>query len=397
MYVRTLQLFASFGVFRVAGLDVDFSLPRRDRSTGPGHRGFEVVADPEMSVEEAARRRDFTLNAISFDPLTSAIVDPVGGQEDLAAGVLRAVDPRTFGEDPLRAVRAAQFVARFELQVSPDLIPILAAQDLAELPGERVFGELRKLLLRGVRPSLGLHLLRDAGLLRFFPEIAALVGVPQDPRWHPEGDVYVHTAMALDAAAALRTGDDDDLPLMFGVLCHDFGKPVATKQSEERVTSRGHEQAGEAPTRAFLTRLRAPLRLTEQVVGLVREHLAPMLLGTAAAGPAAYRRLARRLAGHGLSMQLLERVSRADAWGRTTPEALAGTFAHGDRFLAVLAGLHLAPDGPRDVVQGRDLIQRGLLPGVGFGDILAACRDDQDETGEVDPGVILDRVLGGTP
>jgi tRNA nucleotidyltransferase (CCA-adding enzyme) len=391
---------ASFGVFRVSGLDVDFSLPRRERNVGPGHRGFDVATDPTMTVEQAARRRDFTINAMSFDPLTEEVIDPTGGRSDLRDRVLRAVDPGTFGDDPLRAVRGAQFAARFELSPAPALLPILAAQDLDELAGERLFEEFRKLLLRGVRPSLGLNLLRDAGLLRFFPEIEALAGVPQSPEWHPEGDVYVHTAMALDVAAELRIGDDDeDLALMFGVLCHDFGKPGTTRflDSEERIISRGHEAAGEAPTRAFLGRMRAPLRLIERVVCLVREHLAPMLLGASEAGAPAYRRLARRLAAHGVSMQLLERSARADAWGRTTREALDRTFIHGDRFLAMTAALGVPREGPRDVVLGRHLIARGLDPGPHFRDILAACRDHQDETGELDPQRILDTVLAERP
>ncbi len=384
---------ASFGVFRVSGLDVDFSLPRRDRNLGPGHTAFEVVADPTMTLAEAARRRDFTINAISFDPLTEEIVDPVRGRDDLEAGILRAVDRATFGEDPLRAVRAAQFVARFQLRPDEDLLPILAAQDLAELPGERIFQEFRKLLLRGAEPSRGLHLLRDAGLLSHFPEIDALRGVPQEPRWHPEGDVYTHTALSLDAAVELRTGDDDeDLAFMFGVLCHDFGKPSTTTKVDGRLTSRGHEAAGEGPTRRFLRRMRAPRRLEQRVVVLVLEHLAPMLLGTADAGPAAYRRLARRIVPKGVSMALLERTARADAWGRTTENARRRRFPHGDRFLA-MSGAAVPPSGPRDVVQGRHLVARGFTPGPSFSRILAACRHHQDETGADDPDAILDAVL----
>ena len=385
---------ASFGVFRVAGLDVDFSLPRRDRNLGPGHTAFEVTADPSMTVADAARRRDFTINALSFDPLTEDVIDPTSGEADLRAGILRAVDPATFGDDPLRAVRAAQFAARFELSVAPELFPILAAQDLSELPGERMFEEFRKLLLRGVRPSLGLHLLRDAGLLHHFPQIDALRDVPQDPQWHPEGDVYVHTTMALDVAATLRTGDDDeDLVFLFGVLCHDFGKPETTKWIDGRLTSRGHEPAGEGPTRRFLQRMRAPRRLEERVVVLVREHLAPMLLGTAKAGPAAYRRLARRTMPKGVSLELLERTARADSWGRTTPDALARRFDHGDRLLAMSTQLAVPKSGPRDVVQGRHLITRGFQPGKSFSAILGACREYQDDTGATDPDVILGAVL----
>jgi len=385
---------ASFGVFRLRGLDVDFSLPRRDRNLGPGHRAFEVVADPAMSVAEAARRRDFTINAMSFDPLTDEVVDPVGGEADLRGRILRAVEPLTFGDDPLRAVRGAQFAARFRLTPADDLLPILAAQDLAELAGERIFQEWRKLLLRGVEPSRGVHLLRDAGLLRHFPEIDALQGVAQNPRWHPEGDVYVHTAMALDAAAGLRTGDDDeDLAFMFAVLCHDFGKPSTTTWTDGRLTSRGHEPAGEQPTRQFLGRMRAPRRLIERVVVLVLEHLAPMQLGGTDAGPAAYRRLARRIHPKKVSFGLLERTARADTWGRTTEDARRRRFPAGDRFLASARAAGIPPVGAPDVVLGRHLIARGFSPGRSFRRILAACREHQDATGARDPDEILDAVL----
>ena len=197
----------AFGVYRVGGIDADFSLPRRDSKRGPGHRGFDVAPDPSLEFTEAARRRDLTVNSIGIDPLTGAVLDPHGGRRDLARGVLRATDPARFPEDPLRGLRVAQLAARLEMTPDEELVALCRTLDLSELSGERVFDEFTKLLLRAAKPSIGLRVLEDTGQLRFFPELDALRGVPQDPKWHPEGDVWVHTLMVLDVAAALRSAN----------------------------------------------------------------------------------------------------------------------------------------------------------------------------------------------
>ena len=389
VYGRTRTVGRSFGVLRIDGLDADFSLPRRDNKTGPGHRGFAVEIAPDLNFADAAQRRDFRINSMGFDPLTGEILDPHGGRADLAAGRLRVTDPTHFAEDPLRGLRAAQLAARFSLEPDRELLALAARLDLGELAPERMFAEIRKLLLLGKRPAIGFDLLRRTGLVRFFPEIEALVGVPQDPRWHPEGDVWTHTMLALDRAAELRRKDAEDETFMFAVLCHDFGKPLVT----EALRSPGHDQAGVAPTRRFLNRLRAPGRLADQVCALVRDHLAPAWFVKNEAGPRAYRRLARRLDAAGTDLALLARVATADHLGRTTPTALAGEFPEGSTFLArahaALPGL--AP--PPSAVQGRHLIARGFAPGPRIGRLLAACREVQDATGWSEPERILDRAL----
>ena len=194
----------AFGVLRVAGIDVDFSLPRRDSKRGPGHRGFDVAPDPWLDFAEAARRRDLTVNSIGLDPLTGEMLDPHGGRRDLERRVLRATDPAHFPEDPLRGLRVAQLAARLGMAPDETLVALCRALDPGELSGERVFDELGKLLLRAAKPSIGFRVLEDTGQLRVFPELDALRGVPQDPEWHPEGDVWVHTLMVLDVAATLR-------------------------------------------------------------------------------------------------------------------------------------------------------------------------------------------------
>lgn len=170
----------SFGVFkwrprRQPDLLLDVSIPRRDSKAGPGHRGIAVEGDPTMTIEEAARRRDLTINAMMWDVTDERLVDPYGGREDLDAGVLRAVDDATFLEDPLRALRVVQFAARFDMAVHPSLLALCRSATLHELPAERIQGEWGKLLLKGERPSVGLRVARDADILtRVFPEVAAL-------------------------------------------------------------------------------------------------------------------------------------------------------------------------------------------------------------------------------
>jgi len=387
----------AFGVFRVKGLDVDFSLPRRDSKVRPGHTGFDVAYDPEMSFAEAARRRDLTMNAIGLDPLTLEYLDPHGGRRDLREKRLRATDPVHFPEDPLRGLRVAGFAARFEMTPDEELKKLCSGLDLAELSAERVFGELEKLLLRSEKPSIGFELLRETRLLRFFPEIEALVGVPQEPDWHPEGDVWIHTMMVLDEAAKLRTGHaEDDLPLMYGALAHDFGKPATTRTIEGRITSYEHDVKGAVIAEAFLEKLRAPKELTKKVEALVRHHLAPALFHKNGATAKAYRRLARDLDASGVRPDQLLRVATADHLGRTTDDAFARRFPSGEHFKKMMESLELTVEAPKDVVLGRHLIARGLRPGPEFGRLLAECRDVQDETGWDDPERILDRVLGET-
>lgn len=384
----------AFGVFKVHGLNLDISVPRRDSKNGTGHRGFTVEPDPSMSVTDAARRRDLTMNSIALDPLTGEVFDPFNGRKDIADKVLRATDVKTFGEDPLRALRVAQFAARFGMWPDQELLGLMRQQNMSELPGERLIEEFKKLLLKGMDVKLGLDVMHQGGLLKFFPEIEALVNCPQEPDWHPEGDVFIHTGLVVNVAATLRTGDEaHDMALMFACLCHDFGKPPTTKVEDGKIRAKGHDAAGEAPTRSFLERLRFPLDLTEQVVALVLDHLTPMHFHRQPPKASAYRRLARKLAAKGTTMEMLEKVSRSDSLGRTTPDALAGTFEPGVVFLEKSKDLDLSTKPMNDVVMGRHLLARGMRPGPEFGKVLDKCREVQYETGSTDAEEILTAVL----
>ena len=246
----------SFTVYKVA--DIDVSLPRRESKIGRGHKAFEVIGDPWLPPDEAARRRDFTVNAIAWDPLTGEYVDPFDGRADLPRRRLRMVDPRTFGDDSLRVLRGLQLAARFDLVMDDSTRQVCRRLPLDDLPAERVWGEIEKLLLLAPRPSIGLRLARDLGVVeQLFPELHALIDCPQEPEWHPEGDVWIHTLMVIDEARTRIA----DLPhpkrvaVMLGAVCHDLGKPATTAFSDGRIRSIEHEQAGVAPSATLLDRL----------------------------------------------------------------------------------------------------------------------------------------------
>ena len=225
--------------------------PDANRSPAADTKAFMSSAIPSMSIEEAARRRDFTINAISWDPLTDAYEDPFNGRADLDRRVLRAVDLRTFGDDSLRVLRAIQFAARFEFTLDDATAALCRSIPLDDLPAERVWGELEKLLLAAERPSIGLALALDLGVVdTILPELKPLVGCEQEPDWHPEGDVWTHTLMVIDKARELNADLDRPqlIAVMLGAVCHDLGKPATTAIIDGRIRSMNHEEAGVAPT-----------------------------------------------------------------------------------------------------------------------------------------------------
>ncbi len=232
----------SFTVYKVGFIDV--ALPRRESKSGRGHRGFTVTGDPNLSHNEAFRRRDFTINAIGWDPLLEEYIDPYAGRADLKDGLLRAVDPNTFSDDSLRALRAVQFAARFEFSLEVETASLCARLPLDDLPAERVWGEFDKLLLLASKPSQGFTLAQSLGIIdQLFPELVALINCPQEPEWHPEGDVWTHTLLVIDEAR--RRINDLARPaqtaIMLGAVCHDFGSrplPGSLMAGFDRSTTR---------------------------------------------------------------------------------------------------------------------------------------------------------------
>jgi len=373
----------AFTVYKL-GPDLDVSLPRRDRKAGRGHRGFVIEGDPFMTIKDATSRRDFTINAILQDPLTGEIIDPFNGRADLEDRILRAVSLNSFAEDSLRVLRAAQFAARFEFDIDPETVDACRLIDLSDLPSERIWGEMEKLLLRARRPSIGLKWLRELHVIeQLFPEIKALVDVLQDPEWHPEGDVFVHTLLVVDRARELI----DDLvharqvAVMLAALCHDFGKSSTTEFIDGRVRSRGHEEAGVEPTLRFLDKLNIHtfegFDVRAQVVALVRDHLKPgeYFKKRDQVGDGAFRRLARKC-----ELDLLYRVAKADSLGRNAewvPRERWYDARAQEWFIERARELEVESKAPAPLLLGRHLLEMGLQPGPRIGEITRAVYEMQ--------------------
>ena len=375
----------SFGVIklRLAGGEYDFSLPRRESKSGAGHRGFAVSPDPHLSDTEAAARRDFTINAIAYDLPTGRIIDPHGGQADLQARRLRHTSA-AFIEDPLRVLRAFQLAARFDLTLAPETAALCRSiqNTFSELPVERVWGEWEKWATKAVKPSRGLAVLEETGWLVHFPEVAALRGTPQEPEWHPEGDVFVHTQHCLDALVSLdgwRMAEDRRRCLLtLGVLAHDFGKPGTTSRAERRGALRwispGHEAAGGPLTAAFLQRIGAPLEYTSPTCALVMHHLAHHHGQQGEFSDSQVRRLARKLAP--ATIDDLALIMTADSLGRPplqSPHVLALI----DQLRHKARQLNLESMAPKPILLGRHLLALGQPAGPRFKPILDAAFEAQ--------------------
>ena len=372
----------AFGVFILKGLNIDLALPRRESGVGPKHTDFEVQGDPSMSPRDAASRRDFTINAISYDPLTREQIDPFNGANDLKSRRLRHIS-EAFSEDPLRVLRGMQFVARFGLSATRETIDLCRALSPQHLPMERLWEEWKKLILKGKEISLGLNFLKSCHWLKYFPELEALDGCQQDPKWHPEGDVWTHTLHCLDAYAAQRTGEQwEDLVVGFAVLCHDMGKPETTYTDEDgRIRSPRHDVRGVPVATHFLERITRQKKVFEEVLPLVEQHMRPLSLYRDRASDSAIRRLASRVK----RIDRLIRVARADNSGRPPIDP---NFPEGKWLLDKTEQLRIKDSAPKPILQGRHLINLGINPGPNFGKILDQAYDAQlkGEFGSEDHG-----------
>lgn len=373
----------SFGVVKLTaagGRVYDFSIPRLDSKVGAGHKGFEIAFDPGLSPQAAAARRDFTINALMFDPRRGEVLDFFGGQADLRARVLRHTSS-AFGEDPLRVLRGMQFVARFGLAAAPETVAECRKIKSAylELAVERVREEWFKWAAKSVVPSRGLQFLAETGWVEHFPEIAALSGTPQDPEWHPEGDVFTHTGHCLDALVRLPEWLDAScqsrIVYSLAVLAHDFGKPATTTEAvragRTRIVSPGHEEQGGAVAERFLARIDAPSAIRERVVPLVTNHLAHLQT----LSDRSVRRLAKRLEPATIDELIV--VITADQFGRPPrPQEVS------ENALALHArarALAVQSAAPKPILLGRHLLPLGLAPGRDIGVIVAAAYEAQLE------------------
>ncbi|MBA4147016.1 MAG: HD domain-containing protein [Verrucomicrobia bacterium] len=379
---RTDLVGRSFGVvkLKIGEYIFDFTIPRRDSKVASGHKGFEIQFDENISPREAASRRDFTVNAIMYDPRTHELLDFFGGEADLRRRILRHTSD-AFTEDPLRVLRGMQFASRFNLQPAPETIELCRSikNSFHELAVERVREEWFKWAEKSATPSIGLHFLRDTEWLEHFPELQSILGVPQDPEWHPEGDVFIHTCHCCDAMATLPEWQSADpesrIVYMLAVLLHDVGKAVTTdhqlKEGRMRIVSPGHEHESVPLAEKFLERIGAPLAMRDRVYPLIANHMAHVQQVT----DRAVRRLSKRLEPENIDGLCV--LMSADALGRPPrppqiPE-MVGKLREKANELQVHQG------APKAILLGRHLIELGLTPGVEFGKILHAAYDAQLE------------------
>ncbi len=363
---------AKFGVIKLGRLDI--SIPRRDSKTGVGHKGFVVEGDPNMLVRDAAKRRDFTINALALNPLTGEILDFYGGIEDIKTKTLRAVDGQLFKDDSLRVLRAAQFVARFGFSVSPETAEICRSLDLIDLPKERIGEEWFKLLMKSEKPSLGLKAMLELGILdKLHPELKALIGVPQSPEHHPEGDVWVHTCLVADAGVEVAKNSnlegDDKLLLMLSAICHDLGKPATTEVADDgRVTAYKHEDVGLPLADKFLSDLGVSKDLIKKVLLLVQNHM--FIHNNPEPSDSAIRRLSNRL--HPVTIQELANLALADKNGSLVTNE---KYDKAEDVLRRAERLSVKDSKPKPLIQGKDLLAVGFTPGPKVGETLKAIEE----------------------
>jgi len=303
------EIGASFQVLKIKGWDIEISTPRREVQIGDKHTSFKTEYDPNMSYVDACSRRDVTCNAIMQCLTTGEYIDPLGGIEDLRDKIIKPTSPR-FKEDPLRVLRAMQFIGRFEMHWTIELQEMCSELNPSQLSRERIWEEWLKYLLKSTPDGIimGWQFLRDCEWTKYFPEIHNLIGCPQSELNHPEGCVWTHTGFCLQEYAKHRTGNEyEDIVVGLAVLCHDFGKPQWTRYEEGKFKAHGHEKGGEDPTRRFLGGITNQRNIIEDVVALVVNHLKPVQLHKANSKMGAVRRLALRI-----PIERLLRVCTAD-------------------------------------------------------------------------------------
>jgi len=358
----------SFGVlkFKYDGDEYDFSFPRKESKVSSGHRGFNIESDGFLSFEVASSRRDFTINSMGYDIIDNRLLDPYNGYSDINNKIIRFVNKDSFREDPLRVYRAIGFSARFGFNIDNDTKElcksIVNRGELEELSKERVFIEFNKLLLKSSKPSIGFNLMREFGILKYFPPLNNIIDIPQDKRYHPEGDVWIHTMMSLDIMAKFK---EKNLKLLYAILCHDFGKATHTQIYIDKITAIGHEKAGIEPTIEFLSSLTNEQKFINSILPLIEHHLKPSIFFKNGAKNGAIRRLSTKV-----NINELVIVAKADFLGRATKEAKEGIYKAGEWLLQKAKELKVNNNPPTPILQGKDLISIGLRPSKEFGDIL---------------------------
>lgn len=359
---QRLDIGESFGIFGLRGYSIDVAMPRRESCRGRGHRDFEIFVDPRIGTLGAARRRDFTINSMMQNILTGEIIDHYGGRADLEKKLIRHVDGQSFAEDPLRVLRGAQFAARFEFEIADETVELCSGMDISTLPRERILGELEKALLKAERPSIFFEMLRNMDQLDvWFPELKSLIGIEQNPKYHTEGDVWVHTMMVLDQAAKLREYATNCLGFMLSALCHDYGKAICTEIIKGEIHCYGHETAGLPLVKAFMNRITNEVSLTKYVLNMAEYHMKPNAL----AAQGASVKSTNKMFDASIDPEGLLCLAISDGLGKTSPREYVSYNVFFRERLATYREYMARP-----FVMGQDLIDAGLKPDKRFSEYL---------------------------
>jgi tRNA nucleotidyltransferase (CCA-adding enzyme) len=347
------------------GSKIDFALARKESKSGQSRKDFEVLTQG-ISIIEDLKRRDLTINAIAQNVLSGEIVDPFGGINDLESGIGREVSD-AFAEDPLRVLRAARFISRFGLSPAQSLIDLCRELKPLDISAERVEIELTKMLKQAKVPSQFFRFLREVNWLGFhFQEVEALIGLQQDPEWHPEGDVFEHTMHCMDAS--------NDPFIRLVMLCHDLGKVTTTIFEDGRWKAPGHAKAGVKLARNMLTRIKM-FKDLDKVLMLVEQH---MFHTQNEFTRRAVARMIRRLDSVGLEFGHLVEVCRCDVSGRPPLKGFTPDIGQS------IATSLLEQKQIERIITGKDLIAAGVKQGPELGQLLAIALDAQDR-GELTP------------
>lgn len=357
-----LEFGKSFGVYNIRGCSIDIALPRKESCIGNKHTDFKVDVDPFLGTYKAAQRRDFTINAIMEDVISGEIIDHFNGISDLKNGIIRHIDDNTFTEDPLRVFRASQFAARFNFDIAEETKNLCRTIDLTFLSHERVFEELKKALLKSMKPSIFFESLKQMNQLNFwFARVFDLIDVPQNSDFHQEGDVFIHTMMVLDEAAQKRSKTKNQLGFMLAALTHDFGKITATKLENGKLHSHKHEKSGIPIAKEFLCKLTNEKNLIRYVLNMVEQHMKPIIL---AADGSSIKATNKMFDSSAEPYDLIQ-LSIADSLGKIP----IGRIMESEHFLMERLKIY-EEYMSRPFVEGSDLIKAGLTPGPEFTKLL---------------------------
>lgn len=359
--------------FAIMSLDClkgyDFALPRKEEKTGVKHQDFHIIIDKDLSIDKAILRRDVTMNALMYDYFKDEIIDLCGGIEDISQGIVRMVNPNTFQEDPLRILRIAQFISRFEMKVEDDTLnhckTMVKEGMLDYLSIERIYEEYKKILMSN-HPSLGFEFLKEIKALPKY--LSDLIECDQRRDFHPEGSVWNHTMLVLDLAALCKDKTDEPESFMWACLLHDIGKPLVTTETG---SAPGHNASGVEVFKDV--DLISSKKMRAYIETMIYYHMHLMNMAKKKSSDVKYLRLLK-LIDKKISISDLMFISVCDKLGR----GRLASSQYND-FLEYMNDKinRLGKKAIEPMITGQDLINAGFKNYLSFGELLDKAYDMQ--------------------